>query len=204
MITIINYGLGNVQAFANIFHRLGLEYSVATCPEDLAGTSHLLLPGVGSFDWAMKRLEASGLRPVLDELVLNQQLPVLGICVGMQMMASSSEEGTLPGLGWIPGEVKRFDETLLSSKSYLPHMGWNDIFPGNHPLFANINDPRFYFLHSYYFRPATDEFVLAEAEYGSYFAASVSRANVIGVQFHPEKSHHWGTQLLQNFACLKY
>ena len=132
MISIINYGLGNVQAFANIFHRLGLEYSVATCPEDLAGTSHLLLPGVGSFDWAMKRLEASGLRPVLDELVLNQQLPVLGICVGMQMMASSSEEGTLPGLGWIPGEVKRFDETLLSSKSYLPHMGWNDIFPGNH------------------------------------------------------------------------
>ena len=203
MITIVNYGLGNVQAFANIFYRLGVEHSVATTPEDLIGASHLILPGVGSFDWAMQRLEASGLRPVLDDLVLNQHLPALGICVGMQMMSNGSEEGSSPGLGWIPGEVKRFNDNFHSFKRSLPHMGWNDIAPKEHPLFANIRSPRFYFLHSYFFLPCSAEQILAEAQYGDNFAAAVFRENVIGVQFHPEKSHHWGIQLLQNFAELQ-
>jgi len=106
----------------------------------------------------------------------------------------------LPGLGWIPGKVKRFDESILSSKTSLPHMGWNDIAPKEHPLFANISHPRFYFLHSYYFLPDSAGHVLAEAEYGEYFAAAVCSKHMIGVQFHPEKSHHWGIQLLKNFA----
>jgi glutamine amidotransferase len=200
MITLVDYGLGNIQAFANIYKSLGLACSIARDADDLKRASRLILPGVGAFDWAMQRLEASGLRPVLDDLVLHQQVPVLGICVGMQMMANRSEEGHLPGLGWIPGEVKRFDEALLSSKTSLPHMGWNDITSKAHPLFANISDPRFYFLHSYYFLPGSTEQILAEANYGQRFAAAVCRERVIGVQFHPEKSHHWGIQLLQNFA----
>lgn len=200
MITLVDYGLGNIQAFANIYKSLGIACSIARQSAELSRASRLILPGVGAFDWAMQRLEASGLRPVLDHLVLTQQVPVLGICVGMQMMANRSEEGHLPGLGWIPGEVKRFDESLLSSKTSLPHMGWNDIAPKQHPLFANISDPRFYFLHSYYFQPGSTDQVLAEAEYGEHFTAAVCREHVIGVQFHPEKSHHWGIQLLQNFS----
>lgn len=200
MITLVDYGLGNIQAFANIYKSLGIACSIARDAEELSRASRLILPGVGAFDWAMQRLEASGLRPVLDDLVLSQQVPVLGICVGLQMMANRSEEGQLPGLGWIPGEVKRFDESLLSSKTSVPHMGWNDVVAEAHPLFVEISDPRFYFLHSYYFLPASKGQVLAMAEYGEHFAAAVCREHVIGVQFHPEKSHHWGIQLLQNFA----
>lgn len=203
MITLVDYGLGNVQAFANIYKSLGIACVVARDPGELSRASRLILPGVGAFDWAMQRLEASGLRPVLDDLVLTKHVPVLGICVGMQMMANCSEEGRLPGLGWIPGEVKRFDESLLLSKTSLPHMGWNEIVPNAHPLFANISDPRFYFLHSYYFMPGSAEQILAEADYGQHFAAAVCRGHVIGVQFHPEKSHHWGVQLLQNFSQLE-
>lgn len=200
MITLVDYGLGNIQAFANIYKCLGIPYSIACDADELSRASRLILPGVGSFDWAMHRLEASGLRPVLDDLVLNHKVPVLGICVGMQMMANSSEEGSLPGLGWIQGHVKRFDENLLSSKATLPHMGWNDIFPKEHPLFATIINPRFYFLHSFCFLPGSVEQILAESQYGENFAAAVCRDHIIGVQFHPEKSHHWGIQLLQNFA----
>ena len=200
MITLVDYGLGNIQAFANIYKSLGIACSIAQDPKQLRHASRLILPGVGAFDWAMQRLEVSGLRPVLDDLVLTQKVPVLGICVGMQMMANCSEEGQLPGLGWIPGKVKRFDESLLSSKTGLPHMVWNNITPKEHLLLSNISDPRFYFLHSYYFLPASAELVLAEAKYGERFAAAVCRENVMGVQFHPEKSHHWGIRLLQNFA----
>jgi glutamine amidotransferase len=200
MITLVDYGLGNIQAFANIYKSIGIPCSIARDIETLSRASRLILPGVGAFDWAMQRLEASGLRPALDDLVLTKQTPVLGICVGMQMMANRSEEGHLPGLGWIPGDVKRFDESLLPSKTSLPHMGWNGIAPKPHPLFANISDPCFYFLHSYYFLPLSPEQVLAEAEYGMQFAAAVCMDHFMGVQFHPEKSHHWGIQLLQNFA----
>lgn len=200
MITLVDYGLGNIQAFANIYKKLGISYSIAREAKVLCRASRLILPGVGAFDWAMQRLEASGLRPILDDLVLNQRVPVLGICVGMQMMANRSEEGYLPGLGWIPGDVRRFDEALPSFKTRLPHMGWNDVELDPHPLFAGIVDARFYFLHSYYFVPTSADQVFAKAEYGQRFAAAVRKEHVIGVQFHPEKSHHWGIQLLQNFA----
>ena len=203
MITIVNYGLGNIQAFANIYKRLGISCSIANDVNELRRATRLILPGVGAFDSAMQRLQASGLRSTLDDLVLNHQVPVLGICVGMQMMAKCSDEGVLPGLGWIPGEVKRFDESPHALKTRLPHMGWNDVYPENNPLFHGIESPRFYFLHSYYFVPKLDDYILANASYGDTFAAAVCKDNVIGVQFHPEKSHHWGIKLLQNFSSTR-
>ena len=202
MITLVDYGLGNIKAFANIYKRLGIAFRVAKDAEGLRTASRLILPGVGAFDWAIKRLEASGMRQMLDDLVLNQEIPVLGVCVGMQMMANRSEEGELVGLGWIQGEVKRLDIRLLSTKTRLPHMGWNDVQAKPHDLFKKITDPHFYFLHSYYFSPVVQEQVLATTDYGQQFAAAICYKHIIGVQFHPEKSHHSGIQLLQNFAEL--
>ena len=202
MITLIDYGLGNIHAFVNIYKRLGIDCVVAQDPETLLRASRLILPGVGAFDWAMQRLNESGMRSLLDELVLDRQIPVLGICVGMQIMANRSDEGQLDGLGWIQGEVKHFNQQLFSSKKVLPHMGWNDVSPRDNLLFDKIPSPRFYFLHSYYYVPVDTSHVLAEADYGNLFPASIGKQNIFGVQFHPEKSHHWGVQLLQNFALL--
>lgn len=200
MITLIDYGLGNIQAFMNIFKQLNLPCRKASNAQELADAKKLILPGVGAFDWAMERLQKSGMRESLDDLVLNQGVPVLGVCVGMQMMARCSEEGEMNGLGWISGEVRRFDETTLLDKTRLPHMGWNDVFPKDHPLFKGMTDPQFYFLHSYYFSTDSTDGVLAETEYGGRFASAVNNQMIFGVQFHPEKSHHWGVQLLKNFA----
>ena len=201
MITLVNYGLGNIQAFHHIYTRLGLPVTVASTPEELRGASKLILPGVGAFDWAMRRLNNSGLRNSLEELVLNQGVPVLGICVGMQMMATRSEEGVMPGLGWLDATVKKFDVAPLSRKTLLPHMGWNDVFPvSDSSLFSGLESPRFYFLHSYYFLPAQTSHTLATTHYSVDFTSAVGMRNIYGVQFHPEKSHGWGIQLLHNFA----
>jgi len=144
------------------------------------------------------------MRTCLDDLVLKQQRPVLGVCVGMQMMARRSDEGTLPGLGWIDAGVKRFDDSRFQHKTHLPHMGWNDVAPtAASPLFKGLeDDARFYFLHSYYFECADAAHAAAHADYGFQFDCAVRNGNVYGVQFHPEKSHHWGTALLKNFAEL--
>src|SRR3954451_18985292 len=153
MITIINYGLGNVQAFANLYKRLNIPVAVATTAPDFKNATKLILPGVGAFDHAMQLLGASGMRGTVDDLVLNHGMPVLGVCVGMQILAGSSEEGRLSGLGWIPGRVRRFDEARLQQPPRLPHMGWNDVVPnGGSGLFTGLErGSRFYFLHSYYF-----------------------------------------------------
>ena len=204
MITIVDYGVGNVQALANTYKRLEIPCLLAKNAADLAGASHVILPGVGAFDWAMARLQASGMREMLDDLVQVQGKPVLGICVGMQMMARGSDEGQLPGLGWFDARVRRFDEAIFTSRTHLPHMGWNDVEPvRTDGLLRGLgSDARFYFLHSYYFAPNDSADVLATTVYGERFACAVQRGYVFGAQFHPEKSHGWGIQLLKNFAEL--
>jgi glutamine amidotransferase len=202
MIAIIDYGLGNVLAFENIYRRLNIPVSVAKSADDLLGASRLILPGVGSFDYAMKQLDRSGMRTLIETLVLRNKIPILGICVGMQMLANSSDEGALPGLGWINGSVRRFDGLKMPTGCSLPHMGWNDVNPvTTSGLFGGgLGDGRFYFLHSYYFECCHQTNVLATTDYGGVFSSAVRRDNIYGVQFHPEKSHHFGNQLLKNFA----
>jgi len=204
MITIVNYGLGNIQAIANIYRRLGVAAQVASSHNELKNAMRIVLPGVGAFDWAMEKLNQSGMRGLLDELVTDKGRPVLGICVGMQMMAQRSEEGIEDGLGWIDADVKKFDEASFTQQTHLPHMGWNDVTPLKQGgLFAGLEtDARFYFLHSYYFAPRNADDVLAVTDYFGKYASGVGHKNIFGVQFHPEKSHQWGIQLLKNFSEL--
>jgi glutamine amidotransferase len=204
MIHVVDYGLGNVQAFLTMFKSLGFEATRAKIAADLTVASKIILPGVGAFDHAIELLNQSGMRPTLETLVLQEKVPVLGICVGMQILASSSDEGRLPGLGWVPGRVRAFRTNEQSASMRLPHMGWNDVQPKpGSPLFAGLeSDARFYFLHSYYFECDEPSHVVATASYGLDFSCAVSVGNVYGVQFHPEKSHHFGAQLLKVFAEL--
>lgn len=202
MIRIIDYGLGNIQAFLNVYKRLNIPAEVARNADELEGAERLILPGVGSFDHAMELLQRSGMRESLDDMVLNRSIPVLGVCVGMQIMAERSEEGVLPGLGWIRASVRRLRGTEGKSLLRLPHMGWNDVVPlASSGLFTGLdNDVRFYFLHSYYFYCESSGAALAETDYGLRFTCAVHLRNIYGVQFHPEKSHQYGTRLLQNFS----
>jgi glutamine amidotransferase len=204
MITIVDYGVGNINAFLNVYKRLNIPAKVAKNHNDLEDAQKLILPGVGHFDHAMSELIASGMRPKLDELVLEKKTPIIGICVGMQMMGNYSEEGKLAGLKWIDASIKRFDESKINQVTRLPHMGWNDVAPiMKHPLFNGLEkNALFYFLHSYYFECINQNDVLATAEYGGKFACAAYYENVYGIQFHPEKSHHYGELLLHNFAKL--
>lgn len=201
MITVVDYGLGNIQAFVDIYRRLNVPVRVARSAAELKGATRLILPGVGAFDWAMERLNASGMRELLVRLVVEEHCHVLGVCVGMQMLAHGSAEGAQAGLGWIPGRVERFTDAALGVRLPVPHMGWNDVAASDAGgLFSGIRDPRFYFLHSYYFIAADARHVIGTTSYGQSFASAVGAGNVYGTQFHPEKSHHWGVQLLKNFA----
>ena len=204
MITIVNYGLGNIRAFLNVYRRLNVEVKTAENAEDLRGASKVILPGVGTFDHAMRRLTESGMRERLEELVLRRGVPVLGVCVGMQMLARTSEEGREPGLGWIAGEVRSFRSREACAGLPLPHMGWNDVNQfAQSGMFDKLESgARFYFLHSYFFQCDRAEHILAVTTYGTEFSCAVNAANIYGVQFHPEKSHRAGTRLLQNFAAL--
>ena len=205
MICIVDYGVGNIQAFLNLFKRIGVEARRACTSEELDGALRLVLPGVGHFDHAMQCLNDSGLRPKLDELVLGAQVPLVGICVGMQMLAHGSDEGTIPGLGWVPGRVRAFASNPKSAQLPMPHMGWNELEarPGSKLLSRGFeNGKQFYFLHSYFYDAGDKNDVAATAHYGLDFDAVVSRGHIHGVQCHPEKSHHWGEQLLKNFVEL--
>jgi imidazole glycerol-phosphate synthase subunit HisH len=205
MIRVVDYGVGNIQAFMNLFKRLGVEAQRASTSTDLSDASRLVLPGVGHFDHAMHRLNSSGMRPKLEDLVFSAQVPIIGICVGMQMLAQGSDEGSLPGLNWIPGRVRSFASQPDAAALPMPHMGWNELNPRSQSkLFSRGFEavPQFYFLHSYFFEAEDKSDVVATASYGLDFDAVISRGHIHGVQCHPEKSHRWGEQLLKNFVEL--
>lgn len=204
MIAIINYGSGNVSAIANIYRQLGVEHSVVSNFTELTSADKLILPGVGHFDWTMKSLKHSGLFDALNEVVLVKRKPVLGICVGMQILGETSEEGQESGLAWISGRVSRVDTEGSSIR--LPHMGWNSVAIDNDPrgLFDNVDTTTgFYFLHSYHFVPSMASSVVASTDYDKSLVCAISNSeNVFGVQFHPEKSHSNGITVFKNFAKL--
>ena len=202
MIGIINYGSGNVQAIATIYKKLNIEYRVMTDKADLKKADKLVLPGVGAFDATMQQLIDSGLREELNNLVINKTVPILGICVGLQIMGFDSDEGSLPGLGWIPGRVKKFNAKKIEFKPKLPHMGWNTIKDvQNHRLFQGIDyDFGFYFVHSFYFECEKEENILSISDYGGKFVIYIQKSyfwNTI-----PQKKSRKWRQLLKNFADL--
>lgn len=202
MIGIINYGVGNIKAFENIYRKLYVPVKILSSIDDFDNVTHLILPGVGSFDHAMIAFHKSGMKEITDDFVLNKKLPVLGICVGMQMLSKTSEEGVEPGLCWIDGVVKKFDESKIRMATHLPHMGWNDLEIKNQtPLFLDFPTMApFYFLHSYYFDCQNKDDIIAETEYGIYFTCAIQHNNIFGIQCHPEKSHFYGIKLLENFS----
>jgi glutamine amidotransferase len=201
MIVIVDYEIGNLAAIANMLNRLGVLCEITSSPEKIKSASKIVLPGNGAFDACMQNLRATGLIPLLNDKVLKQKTPVLGICVGAQMLGHGSEEGTEAGLGWIDMKVKRFP-ALPNLR--VPHMGWCNVTNTSrgHSLFDSLSeDAKFYFVHSYYLAPVCEKDILLTATYGEKFAAAVGRDNIVGVQFHPEKSHRFGKQLLGQFAA---
>ncbi len=203
MIKIVDYGLGNIRAILNVYKTLNVPAALAKTPDELRDATQLILPGVGAFDDAMELLDRSGMRSTLDELVLDKKVPVLGICVGMQMLVGASDEGKRAGLGWIPGRVHAFS-SLGQNDLMIPHLGWNDVHvPRPNPLLAGLETgARFYFLHSYYVEVDRPEDVAAECQYGVGFACAINAGHIYGAQFHPEKSHSFGAKLLGNVARL--
>lgn len=200
MITIIDYGCGNLDSIRNMFKKCGHASEITGDASRVATASKLLLPGVGAFDAGMENLERSGLIPLLTRRVLDDGVPVLGICLGMQLMTRRSEEGQRPGLGWVDAEVVRLRPRDPAMK--VPHMGWNVVQPARAAtLTENLpTESRFYFVHSYHVQCRQDQDVLLRTRYGTDFHSGFHRGNVWGVQFHPEKSHRFGMQLLSNFA----
>ena len=201
MIVIVDYGMGNLGSIVNMFKKIGVKASISSDAETLADAPKLLLPGVGAFDKAMERIATSGLRPILDELVLVQKKPILGICLGTQLLTRGSEEGKLPGLGWIPASTKRFP-TIPGLR--IPHMGWNRVYPSSPSAITRElpEESRFYFVHSYCVQTDFAVHSLLKCHYGIDFDAAIQKENIYGAQFHPEKSHRFGMQLLKNFASL--
>ncbi|MCM8594240.1 imidazole glycerol phosphate synthase subunit HisH [Accumulibacter sp.] len=204
MIAIIDYGSGNVGAIANIYKWLKVAHQVTGEFRELAAAERYILPGVGAFDATMSYLTRSGMVDLLSEQILVHKKKVLGICVGMQILADSSEEGILPGLGWIQGRVRKIDASALGAPPFLPHMGWNSVSPQpGAGLFEGVDLERgFYFLHSYFFAAAREQDVIATVTYGRELPCAVAHGNVFGVQFHPEKSHANGVAVFRNFAEL--
>lgn len=204
MIGIINYGAGNIKAIQKIFRDNNIAHEIIGTTGQLPKCNKLILPGVGHFDYVMDKLNNSCLIDALNEAVLINKKPILGICVGMQIMGMSSEEGSKKGLGWIQGSVKKFDKIFLKHKPYLPHMGWNTVDPKYpEPLYKGVDlEKGFYFVHSYHFEALKNENILSTTKYGISFHSSIIKDNIIGTQFHPEKSHSNGERLLINFTKL--
>lgn len=201
MITIVDYGMGNLGSISNILRYVGEQARVTSDPEAIRQAEKLILPGVGAFDAAMARINDGPIRAALDESVVERKVPVLGICLGMQLLTRGSEEGSTPGLGWIDAETVRFP---AQPGLKVPHMGWNTVEPtGENPLTRSLPEgSRFYFVHSYYVRTRDPAHAMLKAFHGVSFDAGICRDHIFGVQFHPEKSHKFGMNLLRSFASL--
>jgi glutamine amidotransferase len=201
VIAIVDYDMGNVASVANMLKRVGVAAPVLTRdPDVLARADKLILPGVGAFDLGMRNLSSLGLIDPIKTAVSEKNVPMLGICLGMQLLTCSSEEGTERGLGWIQGSAKRFRPTATLK---VPHMGWNEVrATRDSELLLTGSPSRYYFVHSYYVECDSEDSVLATTEYGHEFASIIARDNVFGVQFHPEKSHRYGMALLKSFVEL--
>jgi glutamine amidotransferase len=202
MIGILDYGVGNIKAFSNIFHFLNIPYRIIKDSKELRQMSRFILPGVGAFDSVMNKLESSCFLEELNEEVIHKKKPFLGVCVGMQILARMSEEGVKPGLDWIPGKVVKFKSGFEKQNVVVPQIGWNTIhFSEDEKIFKNIpQNSRFYFLHSFYYIPEHLENSLSTTDHGVLFSSAVRKNNIFGLQFHPEKSHKNGIILLRNFA----
>jgi glutamine amidotransferase len=204
MITIIDYGAGNIKSIRNMLKKIGVESTISNIPDEIRKADKLILPGVGHFDYGMNSLVRSGLIDVLEETVINNKKPLLGICLGAQLLGNSSEEGVEKGLGWIDMEVVKFDVSKIEAQFKIPHMGWNEIeVHQSSTLLANLEkEARFYFVHSYHMETKNSKDILTTTHYGYDFVSGVKRDNIYGVQFHPEKSHKFGLQMLTNFSEL--
>lgn len=202
MVVIVDYEVGNPGSIRNMLKKVGLVAEISRDSAVISEASHLILPGVGAFNRGMRALRGSGLVPLLEERVLGAKVPVLGICLGMQMLGETSEEGNEPGLGWIKAQTRKFQFDEIVDQPRIPHMGWNWVQPSQGAgLFAGYKTvPRFYFVHSLHVDCEDPRDVLAIANYGFPFVCAVNRDNIFGTQFHPEKSHRFGMQLLRNFA----
>lgn len=198
MISIVDYGMGNIGSIQNMLKKLGIASQLIDKAENLDSRNRIILPGVGSFDNAMRRLNESGFSERIQELAAGGT-PLLGICLGMQLLGDASEEGSMEGLKLIPGKCRKFD---LSYDLKIPHMGWNKVINSNSGLFQDLEECKFYFVHTYHFVPVKEEHVVGESNYGIRFVSSVNNANVYGAQFHPEKSHKYGMQYLANFCAI--
>lgn len=200
---IVDYKIGNIGSIINMFKKIGVKAKLSSNKEEILNAKKLILPGVGSFDNGMRHLKESGLIDILNKKVLEDKTPILGICLGMQLLMDSSEEGIEKGLGWIKGEVKKF-QFNSSDKLKVPHMGWNLVNPTKKDsLYRDFSDEsRFYFVHSYHAVCENEENILATTNYGYKFTSSIYKDNIYGAQFHPEKSHKFGMKLLKNFVEL--
>jgi len=202
-VTVVDYNTSNIQSVGNMLRKIGIKARITSDPNEVRKTDKLILPGVGSFDVARQNLDLAQMPEALEEAVIKKGVPILGICLGMQLLAQGSEEGRLPGLGWINGRVRKFCFDSPQASPKVPHMGWNYVHPraADHAIWRQIINPmRFYFVHSYHFVCDAEEDVAATTPYGYDFVCAVAKDNIWGVQFHPEKSHTFGMQLLRNFV----
>ena len=201
-VTIIDYGMGNLGSIANMLKQIGVEAEVTNDPQRIESAERLILAGVGAFDAGMQRLHDLNLIPLMEQKVLEQKTPFIGICLGMQLLSRGSEEGQLPGLGWLDAETLKFNIRDGAKRLRVPHMGWNEIsVQREHALLRDLGEePRFYFVHSYYVNCLDKDAVLASTDYGLQFHSVLGKGNILGTQFHPEKSHRYGRKILENFA----
>lgn len=203
MLAIVDYGIGNLTSIRNMLKKAGASANICKSAEELSGATKLILPGMGHFDNCMKQFNQSGLRPLVEDMTFNRKTPVLGICVGLQMMMRSSEEGIEPGLAWIKGDTIRFKAENMNGSQKIPNMGWLDVKPQKESKLMNdLIDARFYFAHSYHVVTDEPADILLNSVYGYEYTVAIEHGNIYGVQFHPEKSHRFGLQLLRNFSAL--